>query len=93
MTEPFAKAGEVVTTQSGREVCTLARDLSIGDSPSVDCFTDWREGFPAPNTGDVMPLNDEDPWVRGNGGLAFQINIGREWRPVDKSDQTAVLPK
>lgn len=78
MTDVFAKAGELVTTEDGKVICRVKNDLKKQSPISALDFDNFAD--------------DEIPWepntrmdtrcirVSPNGGL--QICIDKEWRPT-----------
>lgn len=55
MTQLYAQIGETVTCEAGHVICTVARDIPLGELFSWSFFTDWHPKQRKPLLGDSVP--------------------------------------
>jgi hypothetical protein len=74
----IGRRGEWVTRASGAKVCRVARDFGGTDYVERSLFDEWQGQ--EPRTGDLLPLHEDDSWVRPGIGGGLSICIEGEWR-------------
>lgn len=80
MSEIFARAGEPVTTESGKVICYLKNDLRRHHAVSASDFHEFAEGENAFFPGQEMDRRCTRPHP-DQGTRGTQICIDGEWRP------------
>jgi hypothetical protein len=80
----YAAIGEVVTCESGHEICELSSDIYVGGPVESKIFINWRNQEPAQARDPFTTCTTCDkPYIRGIGGA--QLHIDGEWRTTHGS--------
>ena len=76
----YAKAGEIVTCETGHEICEVAKTLHVGDLIQAEQFINWRDRE-APEPRDPIDAYCKtcgERYIRGVGG--YQLHFADGWR-------------
>lgn len=66
----YAKAGEIVTCENGHPICTIGRDIVIGEPWDPTALVDWQQPEPTIGTFPKCAICGEDFYL--SGALHFE---------------------
>ena len=74
----FAYAGEHVTTEDGKVICTISRDLLTTDIVTARGWcTDWSVSPPLPHT--IIDMHSG--WIKPSPRGGLLLHVEGSWRP------------
>jgi hypothetical protein len=80
--ELWASKGEVVTCINGHPICTISRDIYVGEGREDSDFENWKQDKPDRRTSvaDIKCNRCRGVWLRGNKRDGYAFHFASGWR-------------